>query len=88
MTGISTALFPTPVVAEAWDAWRAEVDFAERFVAESPSLDITGNDRDGVGPGHGPISRREVMLEMIHEYARHLGHADLLRERIDGRIGQ
>jgi len=24
----------------------------------------------------------------IHEYARHLGHADLLRERIDGRIGQ
>jgi hypothetical protein len=25
---------------------------------------------------------------MIHEYARHLGHADLLRERIDGRIGQ
>jgi hypothetical protein len=30
------------VVAEAWDAWRAEVDFATRFVAEAPSLDITG----------------------------------------------
>jgi uncharacterized protein DUF664 len=80
---------PDPqVVAEAWDAWRAEVDFAERFVAEAPSLDITGNDRSGVGPGQGPISLREVLLEMIHEYARHLGHADLLRERIDGRIGQ
>jgi hypothetical protein len=76
------------VVAEAWNAWQAEVDFAERFVAESPSLDITGGDRDGVGSGDGPISLREVMLEMIHEYARHLGHADLLRERIDGRIGQ
>jgi len=25
---------------------------------------------------------------MIEEYARHLGHADLLRERIDGRVGQ
>jgi len=25
---------------------------------------------------------------MIEEYARHMGHADLLRERIDGRIGQ
>jgi hypothetical protein len=25
---------------------------------------------------------------MIGEYARHMGHADLLRERIDGRIGQ
>src|SRR5713101_4160769 len=80
---------PDPqVVAEAWSAWRAEVDFAEGFVADSPSLDITGNDRDGVGSGHGPISLREVMLEMIHEYARHVGHADLLRERIDGRIGQ
>ncbi len=76
------------VVAEAWDAWRAEVDFAERFVADAPSLDITANDRGGVGSGQGPISLREVLLEMIHEYARHLGHADLLRERIDGRIGQ
>ena len=80
---------PDPqVVAEAWDAWRAEVDFGTRFVAEAPSLDITGNDRSGVGQGQGPISLREVLLEMIHEYARHLGHADLLRERIDGRIGQ
>ena len=80
---------PDPqVVAGAWDAWRSEVDFAERFVAGSPSLDITGNDRRGVGSGQGPISLREVLLEMIHEYARHLGHADLLRERIDGRIGQ
>src|SRR6202012_3876333 len=36
---------PDPrVVAEAWAAWRAEVDFATRFVAEAPSLDITGND--------------------------------------------
>ena len=80
---------PDPrVVAEAWDAWRAEVDFAERFVAGAPSLDITARERSGVGPGDGPISLREVVLEMIHEYARHLGHADLLRERIDGRIGQ
>ena len=81
---------PDPqVVAEAWDAWRAEVDFAERFVAEAPSLDITGNDPlNQHGSGGGPMSLREVLVEMIHEYARHLGHADLLRERIDGRIGQ
>ena len=80
---------PDPrVVAEAWDAWRAEVDFAERFVSESPSLGVTGNDRSGVGPGQGAISLREVLVEMIWEYGRHLGHADLLRERIDGRIGQ
>ena len=56
------------VVAEAGDAWRAEVDFATRFVAAAPNLDITGND---------PLN-----------HARHMGQADLLRERIDGRIGQ
>ncbi|HWM21112.1 MAG TPA: DinB family protein [Ilumatobacteraceae bacterium] len=81
---------PDPqVVAEAWDAWRAEVNFAERFVAEAPSLDITADDPlNEHGSGGGAISLREMLVGMIHEYARHLGHADLLRERIDGRIGQ
>ena len=81
---------PDPhVVAEAWDAWRAEVDFATRFVAEAPSLDITGDDPlNQHGTGGGPMSLREVLVGMIWEYARHMGHADLLRERIDGRIGQ
>ena len=75
---------PDPqVVAEAWDAWRAEVNFATRFVAEAPGLDIVADD-----PWHGTVSLREVLVETIHEYARHLGHADLLREQIDGRIGQ
>ena len=76
------------VVEAAWSAWRDEVDFAERFVAAAPSLDVSCRDRQGVGAGQGPISLREVLLEMIHEYARHVGHADLLRERIDERIGQ
>ena len=31
---------------------------------------------------------RELLVHMIEEYARHNGHADLLRERIDGRVGQ
>ena len=81
---------PDPrVVAEAWDAWRAEVDFATRFVAEAPSLDITGDDpMNQHGSGGGPMSLREVLVGMIEEYARHLGHVDLLRERIDGRLGQ
>jgi len=81
---------PDPeVVAEAWDAWRAEVDFATRFVAQAPSLDITGDDPENQhGSGGGPMSLREVLAGMIEEYARHMGHADLLRERIDGRLGQ
>jgi hypothetical protein len=81
---------PDPqVVAQAWDAWRAEVDFATRFVADAPSLAITGDDPlNQHGSGGGPMSLREALVEMIKEYARHMGHADLLRERIDGRLGQ
>jgi Protein of unknown function (DUF664) len=81
---------PDPqVVAEAWDAWRAEVAFAERFVAEAPSLDVTADDAlNQHGSGGGLMSLREVLVGTIEEYARHMGHADLLRERIDGRIGQ
>jgi hypothetical protein len=81
---------PDPrVVAEAWAAWRAEVDFATRFVAEAPSLEVTGDDPLNLhGSGGGSMSLREVLIGMIHEYARHMGHVDLLRERIDGRIGQ
>jgi Protein of unknown function (DUF664) len=81
---------PDPlVVAEAWDAWRAEMDFGTRFVAEAPSLDITGDDPlNQHGSGGGAMSLREVLVGMIGEYARHMGHADLLRERIDGRLGQ
>jgi hypothetical protein len=81
---------PEPeVVAEAWQAWRAEVDFAVRFVAEAPGLDITGDDPlNQHGSGGGAMSLREALLGMIEEYARHMGHADLLRERIDGRLGQ
>jgi Protein of unknown function (DUF664) len=81
---------PDPrVVAEAWDAWRAEADFATRFVAEAASLDTTGDDPlNRHGSGGGQMSRREVLVGMIEEYARHMGHVDLLRERIDGRLGQ
>lgn len=77
------------VVAEAWDVWRAEVEFATRFVAGAPSLDITGNDPlNKHGSGGGSLSLREVLVGMIQEYARHMGHVDLLREQIDGRLGQ
>ena len=71
------------VVNGAWQAWRDEVAFAEKFVAGSPDLGIRGTMRDG-----DTIALREVLVHMIEEYARHCGHADLLRERIDGRVGQ
>jgi catechol 2,3-dioxygenase-like lactoylglutathione lyase family enzyme len=74
------------VVAEAWEAWRAEVDFATRFVAEAPSLDITGDDPlNQHGSGGGPMSLREVLVGMIEEYARHMGHVDLLAGNVANR---
>jgi len=76
------------VVADAWQTWRSEVAFAERFVAEAPDLGVTGDYDYGPAYEPGSISLREVLVPMIEEYARHNGHADLLRERIDGRVGQ
>jgi uncharacterized damage-inducible protein DinB len=70
------------VIADAWESWRREVAHAEEFVDAAESLDIEGTHDDG------PIALREVLVHMIEEYARHMGHADLLRERIDGRTGQ
>jgi uncharacterized damage-inducible protein DinB len=79
---------PDPeVVAEAWDTWRAEVAFAEKFVDEAPDLDVSGTFQRGEYDS-GTISLRQVLVHMIEEYARHMGHADFLRERIDGRVGE
>ena len=76
---------PDPaVVAQAWTVWRSETGFTDQFVADAPDLDVRGKD-----PYRGvEISLREVLVHMVEEYARHNGHADLLRERIDGRVGQ
>ncbi|MEE4542407.1 DinB family protein [Streptomyces sp. V4-01] len=70
------------LAAEAWRAWREEVAFAEDFAARAPDLDVTGHDT-----WRGAVSLRWVLVHMIEEYARHNGHADLLRERIDGAVG-
>ena len=71
------------VVARAWATWRDEVAFAEAYVAGAPDPGATVDHAR-----HGTVSVREVLVHMVEEYARHNGHADLLRERIDGRIGQ
>jgi uncharacterized damage-inducible protein DinB len=70
------------VIAEAWSAWRAEVKFAEELTAAAPNLDVTGEDG-----WRGTVSLRWVLIHMVEEYARHNGHADLVRERIDGAVG-
>jgi len=71
------------VVDEAWRRWEEEVAFAEQFVAAAADLGMVATTQSGT-----QISLRETLVHMIEEYARHCGHADLLRERIDGRVGQ
>jgi uncharacterized damage-inducible protein DinB len=69
--------------AEAFAAWQAEVEHARRIEREAESLDVTApNKRHG-----GVVSLRWVLLHLIHEYARHNGHADLIREGVDGTVG-
>jgi hypothetical protein len=67
----------------------AEADFATfRSQVELADAAVAGLPLEHEFPGRrGPISLRWVYLHMIEEYARHNGHADLLRERIDGTTG-
>jgi uncharacterized damage-inducible protein DinB len=73
----------TADIAEAFAAWRREIDIARANVAAASSLDVTGTNRKGA-----KISLRWILTHMIEEYARHNGHADFLRERIDGATGE
>ncbi|MFE5119804.1 DinB family protein [Streptomyces sp. NPDC056669] len=66
----------------AFAIWRDEITKA-REAAAGHSLDevVTRPDR-------GDYNLRWIYLHMIEEYARHNGHADLIRERIDGVTGE
>lgn len=76
------ALADPALVNEAFDVWHAEVEHARSVVA-------------GLSDWGAPVQKsgrqvevRDVMVHLVEEYARHAGHADLLREAIDGRTGE
>jgi hypothetical protein len=70
--------------AEAFATWRAECDVARSAATACPSLDELARKATSRGD---VVSLRWIMVHMIEEYARHNGHADLIRERIDGSVG-
>ena len=71
-----------------FDAAVAESDRRlEAALAAGDGLDRVSS-RESRRPGEGAFSLRWIVVHMIEEYARHCGHADLLRERVDGRVGQ
>ena len=69
-------------VAEVLDRYRAEVD---RIRAEIGAVPL---DHEYTDPRGRTYSLRWVYVHLIEEYARHNGHADLLREQIDGAVGE
>ncbi|AFU05168.1 DinB family protein [Nocardia brasiliensis] len=64
--------------------WRNECDRSRDILATNPPLDTTAT-----RPSNGETySLRWILIHLIEEYARHNGHADLLREAIDGQTGE
>jgi Protein of unknown function (DUF664) len=81
---------PDPAVVEdAWRQWRTEMQATDRYLAGMTDLSTKNAGFSDFGPDPGGTEQlRDVLVAQIAEYARHCGHADLLRERIDGRVGQ
>ncbi|MFD9290920.1 DinB family protein [Streptomyces sp. NPDC060030] len=68
---------------EARTTWEAEIEAARANAAKLGLDDLSA----GVGRAGKPFTLRWIYTHMIEEYARHNGHADLVRERIDGATG-
>ena len=66
-------------VREAFDTWQAECARSRQVVSTAPSLDHFN---------HKGVPLRWVLVYVLREYTRHNGHADLLRQAIDGATGE
>ncbi|MFB8038186.1 DinB family protein [Streptomyces sp. NPDC056004] len=86
--GDGFALRPDRGLAEVMAAWQAEVARGRELIADA-SLDDSGrlSEQEAGHVGDQGVSLRWILVHMIEEYARHNGHADLIRERIDGDTG-
>ena len=64
------------------EVFQRQCDVSRSIVADAGSFD------DMAASTRRHVSLRWIMIHMIEEYARHNGHADLLRERVDGAVGE
>ncbi|MDX6318223.1 MAG: hypothetical protein QOD35_1623 [Nocardioidaceae bacterium] len=71
-------------VEEAFAAWKGEITAADEWLDALDEADLGRQ----VPFDDASVSVRDVLVHVVEEYARHAGHADLLRECIDGRTGQ
>ena len=72
------------MVQDAFATSKAEIAQADEWL-NALAEDSLGHE---VPHGDGSVATRDVLVHAIEEYAQHAGHADLLRECIDGRTGQ
>ncbi len=79
----SGAVADPAVVAEAFERWRAEAARTDarldRMTEADLDTEVTWRDRT--------LTVRTVLFQVVDEYSHHAGHADLLREAVDGRTG-
>jgi hypothetical protein len=76
------------------EMWQRAVIRSRTVIAEA----LTGGGLEQLGrftnPDASPEFRgkspnlRRILMDLIEEYARHVGHADLIREAVDGRVGE
>ena len=73
-------------VDEAFEAWKRQISRAEDWLHAQSDESMA---KELVYNSDGEVTTvRDILVHMVEEYARHCGHADLLRECIDGRTGQ
>lgn len=68
-----------------WALYDATVDDADAVIAGARLDDLSARPSRRTGQ---PFSLRWILLHLVEEYARHHGHADLIRESIDGTTGE
>ena len=81
--GATSTPWPTPTRTPTWRRCAPRSTSPGRPSPATPPTDVG----DHPGRDGAPVSLRWVYLHMIEEYARHIGHLDLLREQIDGSTG-
>jgi uncharacterized damage-inducible protein DinB len=73
---------------DVYGVWRMAVERSRTLVAEVIKERGLAGPASFTWPDGRTPTVREMLLDMIEEYARHTGHADILREAVDGRVGE
>lgn len=74
--------------ATLYALWDSAVERSRTRVAEALAAGGLDQPVAVTGPGGEHASLRRLLMDAVEEYGRHVGHADLLREAVDGRVGE